>query len=463
MKYYHPLSPVLCLRRLCSLIVFAALLVLLAIPPAMAQGRDMTIIRDTEIENILKGWASPLIKAAGMNPASINIILVQNNQINAFVAGGQNIFIYTGLLDKSENAGEVAGVIAHELGHVSGGHLVRMRQAYEHASYESLLGTLLGIGVAMATGEGGAGAAISAGTQSMAARRFLSHSRLQESSADQAALAYLKQADISAEGMISFMSKLEDQDILPESQQSEYIRTHPLSRNRLEAMQRNAKYQTSSGRPYPPHWDEEHARLKAKLTGFIRPQQAIWYYGENDKSIAARYARAIAAYRQDRIDRALNLIDGLLATEPNNPYFLELKAQMLKDFGRLKEARPLYEKALNLAGHAPLIRIDLAHVLIETGGKDPEILGQAISHLNRAVREERRSTKVRRLLATAYGRMGQEAQARLQLAEEALLQDKLEYAEKLAKGAQKNLKPGSPEYRRASDMLAFIEQEKDKK
>ncbi len=439
------------------------LLVLAAPDPAKAQSSNMTVIRDTEIENILKAWTTPLAKAAGISPDSVNIVIIQNDQINAFVAGGQNIFIYTGLIDKTDNAGEIAGVIAHELGHISGGHLVRMRQAYENASYESMLGALLGIGVALATGEGGAGAAVSAGARSMATQRFLSHSRVQESSADQAAIAYLKATDLSAAGLVSFLSKLENQEILPASRQSEYIRTHPLSRNRIDALRKNAAYQTSGPHPYPPQWDEEHSRIRAKLSGYIRPEQVIWHYSENDSSVPSLYARAISAYRQNKTEEAISLADRLLAAEPANPYFLELKAQMLKDFGRLGEAIPLYEKALAKIGNAPLIEIDLAHVLIENSGSGQESLSRAVTLLNRALQTEKRSARARRLLATAYGRMGREAEARLQLAEEALLQGKLEYAEGLAEGAKRNLKTGTPEYQRASDILNFIKIEKDRR
>jgi predicted Zn-dependent protease len=232
-----------------------------------------------------------------------------------------------------------------------------------------------------------------------------------------------------------------------------------LSRNRIDALRQNVGYETAGGVPYPVKWDEEHTRMKAKLIGFLRPQQVSWHFSEKDSSIPALYARAIAAYRQDHTGEALDLIDRLLAAEPANPWFLELKAQMLKDFGRLGEARPMYEAALRHSGEAPLIEIDLAHVLIETAGKDEKALNRAIDLLNRASVTERRSIKVRRLLATAYGRLGKESQARLQLAEEALLQGKMDYAKQLAEGAKKNLDPKSREYRRASDILNFIEQD----
>lgn len=446
-------------------LVFSILLVFAVMaasaPRATAQHAGLTVVRDTEIEAILKEWSDPLIRAAGLRPGAVNLILVQSDAVNAFVAGGPNIFIFTGLLEKSENAGEVAGVIAHELGHISGGHLIRMRQAYENASYESLLGALLGIGVAIATGEGGAGAAISAGSQSMAARRFLSHSRVQESSADQAALSYIDHAGLGADGLVTFLDKLGDQELLPERQQSEYVRTHPLSRSRVDALKRGAAEIGAKQQSYPARWDDQHARMKAKLMGFLQPEQVVWHYGDSDKSIAARYARAIAAYRLNRVDEALERIDALAAAEPDNPYFHELKGQMLRDFGRLGEALASYSSALDRLASAPLIQIDYAHALMETAGSDEAQIRKAIGLLGEAQEKEPRNSRIQRLLATAHGRLGNEPMAKLHLAEEALLQSRLDFAETQATAAKRGLKEGSAEWLRANDILAFIALERE--
>lgn len=443
-------------NRLCLVSGYFVLLMLLIMPlRANAQQEGLTIIRDAEIEEIIKSWTSPIIKSAGLSQENVKIILVQNSQVNAFVAGGSNIFIYTGIFEKADNAGEVVGVIAHEMGHISGGHLVRTREAYENASYESMLGAILGIGVAIATGEGGAGAAVSAGTQSMAARNFLSYSRIQESSADQAALTYLDNAGIGSSGLLSFMKKLEGQEVLVDAQQSEYVRTHPLGRNRIDALSEGVSGSQAKG--WPEQWDKDFAIIKAKLKSFINPQQVAWDYADNDKSLPARYARAIAAYRQSRIDEALSGADSLLGDEPENPYFLELKGQMLRDFGRLEEALPFYEKASVASSGNPLIDTDYAHILIETSERDSTRLQEAVRLLNKAEHEEKRSSRIHRLLATAYGRMGKEPLARLHLAEEALLQGKYDYAIHLAEGAIQSLEPGSKDYLRASDILNFAE------
>lgn len=442
-----------------SLVFILSALSLLA-QSAAAQGQGgVTIIRDTEIENTMREWAEPVFKAADISPDNVHIILVQDDGINAFVAGGANIFFFTGLMVKSESPGEILGVLAHELGHIKGGHLIATRDALERASYESILGTVVGIGAAILTGNSDAAGAISVGSSSVAARRFLAHSRVNESSADQAALSYFERAEMSPAGLISFMQKLESEELLPASQQSPYVRTHPLTRDRVEALAARAEKSSFKDKPYPDSWNEQHARLKAKLIAFINPGQVEWSYDARDDSIAARYAYAIADYRNNHVEKALEGIDALIAREPGNPYFHELKGQMLVDFGRVSEAVPSYERAVQILGDAPLIRIALGHAILETANGDEAKARAAITHLERALKREPRSTKAHRLLATAYGRLGQETRAKVHLAEEAVLQDRNDYAKQLAETVLKEAENGSRDWLAAKDLLAHIEME----
>ncbi|MCM2344488.1 MAG: M48 family metalloprotease [Alphaproteobacteria bacterium] len=453
------------LHRLIYALTGIALLISSVALVAHAQsGRPTSLIRDTEIENYLKEWAYPVIKAADLDPDSVNIILVQDDNINAFVAGGQNVFIYSGLLTKSKNPGEVIGVLAHELGHIRGGHLVRTKDAMENASYEAMLGTILGIGAAILSGDGGAAAAVSAGTSGMALNRLLAFSRIQESSADQAAVSYLERARLNPGGLVSFMERLADEELLPLSQQSEYVRTHPLTRDRVESLKAGTEKSSYTNAAAPTVWQDQHDRMIAKLVGFVTPDHVIWNYSDKDASVPARYARAIAAYRQNRTDEALRLIDGLLATEPKNAYFLELKGQMLGDFGRIGQAVPFYRQASELQPDAGLIRTAYAHSLIETAGTDPQQLEDAIRHLKRAQRDEPRSTRIHRLLAIAYGKIGDDAMAKLHLAEEALLQRRPAQARTQAEAAAAGLRQGSPGWIRAQDIItqAALNEEKSK-
>lgn len=428
---------------------------------SFAQAADSPIIiRDTEIEHIIKEWSEGVIKAADLNPASVHFILVQSDEVNAFVAGGENVFIYTGLIEKTETPEELIGVIAHELGHIRGGHLIRTREAMRNASYEALLGTLLGIGAALATGEGGAAAAVSAGTHSMAQRSFLKHSRIHESSADQAALSYLEKAKQSPDGFLSFMGKLASEELLSTTNQSEYVRTHPLGQNRMNVLRRRAEQSPYAGKASPSKWKEQHARMKAKLIAFISPGRVLWEYKDNDQSVAARYAHAIADYRQNKIQGALREIDALIAREKDNPYFYELKGQMLMEFGRVKDSIAPYERAVSLLPDAPLLRVALAHSLIESAWKiDKSVLYKAIKHLNYALDKEPNSTRIHRFLAISYGRLGDEGKAKLHLAEEAFLQRKIKNAKALAEKALAMLDKNSAEWLRANDLLHYIELE----
>ena len=392
------------------------------------------------------------------NPEAVNVILVQDNQINAFVAGGPNVFFFTGLLMETDSPGEIIGVMAHELGHIRGGHLIRGRQAIERASYETLIGTILGLGAAIASGQGEAAGAISAGSQSQAMRRFLSHSRVQESSADQAALSYLNKAEMTPAGLISFFQKLRSKQGAVSSRNVEYTRTHPLTDNRIAALVNDAKKSPYYGQGWPDSWAKDYKRIKAKLLGFINPGHVAWVYGQNDQSIPAEYARSIASYRQGDFQKSLKILDSLIEKEPNNPYFHELKGQVLVDAGRLEDGLPSYRRAVSLDPKAGLIRIALAHALIETSydKKTDDRLQEATKHLKKAEKVEKRSARLHRLLATSYGRQGQTGLAKLHLAEEGVLRQKWDDAFQHAKAAEIALPENSREHLQVLDLLEFI-------
>ena len=421
-----------------------------------AQNRNSSsIIRDSEIESYFKEWSAPLLDAAQIPAGSVNVILVQSNELNAFVAGGANIFFYTGLIEKTDGPGELMGVFAHELGHIAGSHLISTRDAFERASYESILGAVIGLGAAVLSGNGGAATSIISGSQSIAQRKLLSHTRVNESSADQAALSYFESAKYNPSGLASFLGKLQDQELLPTSRQAEYVRTHPLTRDRINAVSNRAEKSPYFDKDFPASWEDQHTRMRAKLIGFISPGRVAWEYDDRDVSIPAQYARTIAAYRENRIEEAISGIDALIAVEKDNPYFHELKGQMLVDFSRLQEALSPYRKAIELKPQEALFRIAYAHALIESGD-DEQNLNEAIEQLQRAEKRERRSGRVHRLLATAHGRLGQENLAKVHLAEEAVLQRRLPYAEQLAQAVLSNEPAQSATWVKARDLLDYI-------
>jgi predicted Zn-dependent protease len=431
--------------------------------PVLAHAAGMITIRDTEIENQIKMWATPVIQAAGLAPSAVKIVLVQSPDVNAFVSGGQNIYIYTGLIEKTETPDELLGVIAHELGHIAGGHLARAEEEMENTSTEMILGAVLGAGVAVATGSPDAAAAITSGTATYAQRKILSFSRTQESSADQAALKFLKRAGVSGQGLVHFMQKLETEEQSVSSIQSQYMRTHPLSRDRVDAL-KSALDRIGNGQDTPDHWVQGFKRVKAKLIGYTSPAQVEWIYAQQDQSIPARYARAIAAYRQNQVETALSLADGLIASEPKNPYFHELKGQMLYDFGRVDAAAGSYARALMYMGErtAPLIQIAYAQALGQQKSVTTADRDEAISLLENARIKEPRYAPLYRLLAILYGQSRQEGSAQAMLAEEAAVQGRRDEAKRLAERALVLLSPSSPHGQQMKDLLTVLANKKKK-
>jgi predicted Zn-dependent protease len=378
----------------------------------------LNIIRDTQIEKTLEVWSAPILKEAGLSNDQVRLVLVNSDQVNAFVAGGANIFIYAGLIEKAEYPEEIKGVIAHEIGHITGGHLIAGRKAIERASFQSILATALGIGAAILTGDGRAAAAISAGGSGAATAGFLSHSRIQESAADQAGFQYMEDAGVNPQGIVSFLEKLEGQELLPASQQSEYMRTHPLTRDRVDTMRVKAQKSGVSGPLGVSQSQKDFDLMKAKLMAFRKPNMVPRYYDLKTNADDALYAHAIMRYRQSRYDQAVNLFDQLIEKSPDNPFFHEMKAQTLRDAGRLADSEIAYRKALSHINNAPLIQGNLAHVMI-TQQKTNKEIGDLLSA---AIQADSRDTNAYRLMATYKGRIGLEADAQYYLAEEAAAQ-----------------------------------------
>ncbi len=440
-------------------IIAVAVLVMAIMYGLMPSANAQSIIRDTEIENTIKKWFTPVVEAARMDIGGVRIIIVNDPQLNAFVAGGPNIFVFTGLILETETPDELIGVLAHELGHISGGHLIRGRDAMERASYESVLGSIIGIGAAILTGESGAAGAITSGAQSTALRGYLAHSRVQEASADQAALTYLDGAGINPSGLTGFLEKLQRNEVRSQQTQDvEYLRTHPLTEKRIQLLENAVQNSSHYNSPVPDDWIEEHKRMKAKILAFMEPGQVVWTYDDRDMSVPAKYARAIAAYRLNGFENAISQIDNLIKQEPDNPYFYELKGQVLFDFGKIKDAAEVYKTADNIKKDSGLIKISYAQALIESGRSNTENINTAIRVLKSAETLETRSSYLHRLLATAYGINGQDAHAKLHLAEEAVLKRKWDIAKQMAKQAKDSFPENSREWIQAEDILGFVKQ-----
>ena len=427
----------------------------LAAPPAAAQGRRLSFIRDAEIEHIIGRFAEPIFQVAGIDPASVDLYMVSDPRPNAFVTGGQNMFFTTGLLIQTTGPEQLIGVIAHETGHLAGGHLARGQEQLENAQRTAIVSALLGVAAAIAAGDAGAGAAVISGGQAAAERSFLSYSRTMESAADQAAVTYLDRVGITSEGMLTFFEHLEDQELLPQSRQAEYVRTHPLTRDRIEFVRQHVRSAETTGRPLPDDYIEAYRRVQAKLIGFLQPQAAYSRY-RTDESISGRYARSIAQFRMGNLDDALALIEGLLSEEPNNPFFHELKGQMLLENGQPAIARASYERANTLFPGEPTVMVPLAQTMLAT--EPDSALGEAIELLNQSVAARYGGSPLAwRLLATAYGRSGDIGMAAVALAEEALARGDRATARQQSERALQTLQEGSVGWLRAQDVQRAAE------
>lgn len=436
------------------LIVFLCLLST-SFVSANAEARKLSFIRDAEIENTIRVFATPLFKAAGLEPSNINIYLVNDKTLNAFVAGGQKLFLNTGFLTRTENASQVIGVIAHETGHIAGGHLSRTADAMKSSSAASILAMVLG-GVAIMGGQGDVGAALIAGGQQMGVRNFLQYSRTQESAADVAAMRFLDATGQSARGLLEFFEILGDQELLSVKRQDPYYRSHPLTRERKAAVEAFIKRSPYSDKAESQDFIERHARMKAKLRAFLDPiSSTLRHYKESDQSLEARYARAIAYYRRPDLDLAIPLIDGLISERPADPFFNELKGQMLFENGRIDEALPYYEKAVTLAPWSALLRRDLGRAQMEIGSK--ALLENALENFHIAVVADKTDPFSWRLLGTAYGKLGMRGQSSLALAEAALLTNRPADARYQAQRAASVMKEGSTGWLHAQDILHALE------
>lgn len=425
------------------------------------QSRGPSFVRDAETEAIIRRIALPIFEAAGLSPGAVQVFLINDRQINAFVAGGQRIFIFTGLLLRAQTLNQVAGVLAHETGHIAGGHLVRSEEAIRQATALQIAGLLLGIAAA-AAGGGGAGMGLVMGGQSMAQRSFLAFSRTQESSADQAAIGFLGKAGESPEGLVQFLKILGTEESVMVGRQDPYLRSHPVSADRIAALESRV----ALGRARDPARDkalnDEFLRVQAKLFAFTEPlTQTLRRYPATDLSVPARYARAVAYYRVADLNRALPEIDGLLKDEPKNPYFLELKGQMLLESGRINEAEPPLAEAVRLAPTEPLLQLMLGQILVEKG--DIPDLGRAVDVLKQVTAREPENPDAWRLLSQAYGRQDKIGEASAAAAEWYYQSGDNKGAKLQADRAIRLLPEGSPGWMRANDIANDVSNQRDDK
>ncbi|MGL4525582.1 MAG: M48 family metalloprotease [Aestuariivirga sp.] len=428
--------------------------------PAQAQSGRLPLIRDAEIEGLMRIYTRPILKAAGLNPKAVRVYLISDPRINAFVAGGQRIFINTGLLTESPTPNEVIGVLAHETGHIAGGHLARIGSELDRASVTAIVGMLVGLAAMVGGAAAGqteaaqAGQGVMMGSQGLAQRNVLTYQRSMESAADQAALKYLKATGQSPKGMLTLFEKLASQSIATLQNVSPYVMSHPMPFERIRNLETAAKASPYFDKKDPPELMLRHQLMQAKLAGYQNSAKAVFRdYPTSDQSMPARYARAIAMYRQGDIKNALPVLDSLIKDLPENPYFWELKGQALMESGRPSEALEPIRKAMKLLPNSGLIQILMAQALIGTNNKNNA--KEAVSLLKKAQRTENDMPVLYQYLGMAYGKMGDIPRAELATAEFAMLRGDRKLALDKANAAQKLFKTGTPEWTRANDILTF--------
>jgi predicted Zn-dependent protease len=423
----------------------------LASVPAQA----LSFIRDAEIEATLKKMAHPIFQAAGITPESIKIFMVQDDTLNAFVVG-RNMVFHTGLLEQLETPEELYGVIAHETGHIAGGHAVQRYDAARRATGPLILGTILGIAAA-AAGSSDAGAAIFAGTQTFAQRGLLKYSRGQESAADQAAIGYLESVQIDPSGMLRTLERLKSVEIVAIGNQDPYTFTHPLSSQRISLLQQRVKRSRSRGTPVAQDIAYWHARMRAKLKGFLDdPLRVIRQVPATDRSENAILMRAVAYHRSTDVRAAVREIDALIAMRPNDAYYHELKGQILFESGSARDAIPSYQRAVSLAPGEALLQASYGRALLALGDANAD--RQAREALLTATRTDRLDADSWRQLSMAESRLGNDMGATLATAEFQALRGSLKAAKRNAERVQQTAPTGSPAWIRAGDIIATVEQ-----
>ena len=447
--------------RLTRLLMIALMLFATSWQPAAAQEASMSELRDSETEQLFKDVSRPLVQAAKLDPNSVNVVLLNNSEINAFVATGQTVYVHSGLIIAADDVGQLQGVLAHELGHVAGGHSIRLQQGLNQATGLTIATMVLGV-LAMAAGAGEAAMGIIAAGQQAAMGSFLAFSRVQESTADAAGASYLSKAGESGQGMLKFFGKLQNQEYrLGVYATDSYSRTHPLSTERIQALEQKLHNDPAWSRPVDPQLEARFERVKAKLIGFIDPRQATQKYPESDQSVPAHYARAYAYHVGGYPDKALSEADALLRADPHDPYFLELKGQILLEGGKPAEAIAPLREATERSGNAPLIASMLGHALVAT--ENAQNFKEAKQVLKTAVARDNRNPFAWYQLGIIYDREGDAARAALATAERSNLEDNPKLAFASAQMAMKGIPAGTPDYLRAQDIAMVSKAELAKK
>ncbi|WP_286132865.1 M48 family metalloprotease [Labrenzia sp. DG1229] len=447
------------LRKAVAIVCSLAIVLPMAVVPANAQRGKIPVVRDAETEALLKDYAKPIFKAAGIAHSEPEIILVNNKSFNAFVPDSRRMFINIGVLMEAEAPSEVIGVIAHETGHIAGRHLVRLRAAAANAQIIAVIGMLLGAGAAAAGAASGSGqaasggAAAALGATSVGKRSLLSYQRGEEAAADRAALKYLNATGQSPRGMLKTFQRMSEQQLFSRQYADPYAQSHPMAQERYNGLLNQAQKSKYFNQQEDYVLQYRHDQVRAKLFAFSsHPSATLRAFPRSNKSPAAQYARAIAAMKS-RGKGAVKEIDALIRTQPNNPYYYELKGQALLEGGDPKRAIAPFRKALSFKPNEPQFLVWLGYALV--GANNPAYLPEAERVLKKAIQRDSNSGVAYGQLAIAHGRQGERAEADLATAKGLMVRGDFDAAKRYAARAQKSLKRGSPAWVQADDIVAY--------
>jgi predicted Zn-dependent protease len=428
--------------------------------PAVAQG--LPLIRDSEIEGILSDYAKPLFKAAGLGSGRIKMRIVQNDAFNAFVLDGKNVFVHTGTLMQANTPNEVIGVIAHETGHITGGHMAALRARIAKDQTRALLAQILGIGLMVAGGVsgsdglGGAGQGVMFGGNEVIMRSLLAERRQQESAADQAGLTFLNATKQSGRGMLATFERFAAQEYISDAQKEAFARSHPLSLDRLARLRKLVETSPYYAVKDSPELQLRHDLMRAKLSGYLEKPAVVYNrYPETDQTLPARYARALASFFRGgpgALETALAQTDALIASRPSYPYFWEAKGDLLMRAGRTHEAIPALRQALKLDPNSSLIQVQLAGALQEDQG-DAGVT-ESVALLRKSLIDDENS-RAYRLLANSYYKQGKRPEADAMIAQAYFIEGDVKEAQLFAKRAQVKLRSGTPEWLKNDDIINY--------
>ncbi len=440
----------------------ATALALMPVSSAFAQeNRGPPTLRDTETEQLLRDYTRPILRAAGLEKQNIQPVIINNGSFNAFVADGRRIFVNYGAILQSETPNQLIGVLAHETGHLAGGHLAKLRQQLAQAQTQMIIAMLLGAGAMVAGSRGGnannglanAGAAAVAGPQEMIRRSLLSYQRQQEENADRAGVKFLTATGQSAKGMYETFKRFTSESLFAARGADPYLQSHPMPAERVAALEELARASAYWDKKDDPALQLRHDMVRAKISAFMERQDTVYRrYPLSNASQPARYARAITTYLHGDLRSALTQIDALIQEQPNNPYFHELRGQALLEGGKPTEAIAPLRRAVQLSRNAPLIEMLLGQALVATENK--AYTDDAIAILRAAVARESEAPLGYTQLAMAYGRKGNYAEADLASAQAAFLRGDNKTARELASRAKTRFAIGTPGWVKADDIVS---------